>query len=287
MDLLNIIVQGILLGGLYALFAAGLSLIFGVMKMVNVAHGDLIVVAAYLGYFVMQLLGIGPFTSLIVVVPVIALVGYVLQRGLLNFTLGDDLPPLLVTISLSIIIQNVLLLLFTHDSRKLYGGAIEMASWRVTQDMAIGVLPVIQFVIAVLIIGGLLVLFYRSAIGRAFRATSDDREIAQLMGIDNNHIFAIAMALSLAVVAVAGVFIAVRTTFNPFYGPQLLIFGFEAIIIGGLGSLWGTLAGGIVLGLAQAIGGHINVRLPFTAGHLAFLAVLVIRPEGLFPKAAQ
>ncbi|HEY5082519.1 MAG TPA: branched-chain amino acid ABC transporter permease [Bauldia sp.] len=287
MDLLNIIVQGILLGGLYALFAAGLSLIFGVMKLVNVAHGDLIVVAAYFAYFVMQLLGIGPFTSLIVVVPVIALVGYILQRGLLNFTLGDDLPPLLVTISLSIIIQNVLLLLFTHDSRKLYGGAIEMASWRVTQDMAIGVLPVIQFVIAVLIIGGLQLLFYRSAVGRAFRATSDDREIAQLMGIDNNHIFAIAMALSLAVVAVAGVFIAVRTTFNPFYGPQLLIFGFEAIIIGGLGSLWGTLAGGIVLGLAQAIGGHINVGLPFTAGHLAFLAVLIIRPEGLFPKAVQ
>jgi branched-chain amino acid transport system permease protein len=275
----------VLLGGLYALFAAGLSLIFGVMKMVNIAHGDLIVVAAYLAYFTMQLLGIGPFTSLIVVVPVIALLGYVLQRGLLNFTLGDELPPLLVTISLSIIIQNVLLLLFTHDSRKLYGGAIELASLRLSDDLAIGVLPIIQFVVAVAIISGLQLLFYRTAIGRSFRATSDDREVAQLMGIENRHVFALAMALSLAVVAVAGVFIAVRTTFNPFYGPQLLIFGFEAVIIGGLGSLWGTLAGGILLGIAQSVGGHINVGLPFIAGHLVFLAVLIIRPQGLFPRA--
>jgi branched-chain amino acid transport system permease protein len=235
----------------------------------------------------MQLLGVGPFASLIVVVPVMAIVGYILQRGLLNFTLGDELPPLLVTISLSIIIQNVLLILFTHDSRKLYGGAIELASWRVTEYFAIGVLPVIQFVIAVLIIAGMQMLFYRTSVGRSFRAASDDREIAELMGIDNNHIFAIAMALSLAVVAVAGVFIAVRTTFNPFYGPQLLIFGFEAVIIGGLGSLWGTLAGGIILGLAQSIGGHINVGLPFTIGHLVFLAVLIIRPQGLFPKVIQ
>ena len=285
MDSLNVIVQGVLLGGLYALFAAGLSLIFGVMKMVNIAHGDLIVVAAYLAYFTMQLLGVGPFTSLIVVVPVIALLGYVLQRGLLNFTLGDELPPLLVTISLSIIIQNVLLLLFTHDSRKLYGGAIELASLRLSDDLAIGVLPIIQFVVAVAIISGLQLLFYRTALGRSFRATSDDRDVAQLMGIENRHVFALAMALSLAVVAVAGVFIAVRTTFNPFYGPQLLIFGFEAVIIGGLGSLWGTLAGGILLGVAQSVGGHINVGLPFIAGHLVFLAVLIVRPQGLFPRA--
>ena len=285
MDLLNIIVQGVLIGGLYALFAAGLSLIFGVMKMVNIAHGDLIVVAAYLAYFVMQLFGIGPFTSLIIVVPVMALVGYALQRGLLNFTLGDELPPLLVTISLSIIIQNVLLLLFTHDSRKLYGGAIELASWRITDYFAIGVLPVIQFVVAVLIIAGLQMLFYRTTIGRSFRATSDDPVIAQLMGIENNHVFGVAMALSLAVVAIAGVFIAVRTTFNPFYGPQLLIFGFEAVIIGGLGSLWGTLAGGIVVGVAQTVGARINPEWQILSGHVAFLVVLILRPRGFFPRA--
>jgi branched-chain amino acid transport system permease protein len=257
-----------------------------VMRLVNIAHGDLIVVAAYFAYFTMQALDIGPFTSLIVVVPVIAVFGYVLQRGLLNFTLGDDLPPLLVTFGLSVIIQNVLLILFTHDSRRLYAGPIEMASWKFTPDFAVGVLPAIQFIAAVVIIGGLQLLFYRTKIGRNFRATSDDPAIAQLMGIENRHIFALAMALSLAVVAVAGVFIAVRTTFNPFYGPQLLIFGFEAVIMGGLGSLWGTLAGGILLGLAQAIGGQISVGLPFTAGHIAFLLVLFVRPQGLFPKVS-
>ena len=235
----------------------------------------------------MQAFDIGPFTSLILVVPVIAVFGYVLQRGLLNFALGDDLPPLLVTFGLSIIIQNVLLLLFTHDSRRLYAGPIEMASWKFTPDFAIGVLPLIQFLVAVLIIGGLQLFFYRTKMGRNFRATSDDPAIAQLMGIENRHIFALAMALSLAVVAVAGVFIAVRTTFNPFYGPQLLIFGFEAVIMGGLGSLWGTLAGGVLLGLAQAVGGQINVGLPFTAGHVVFLAVLFLRPQGLFPKVSR
>ena len=164
MEIVNVVVQGVLLGGLYALFAAGLSLIFGVMRLVNIAHGDLIVVAADFAYFTMQSFDIGPFTSLILVVPVIAVFGYVLQRGLLNFALGDDLPPLLVTFGLSIIIQNVLLLLFTHDSRRLYAGPIEMASWKFTPDFAIGVLPLIQFC-AVLIIGGLQLLFYRTKDG--------------------------------------------------------------------------------------------------------------------------
>jgi branched-chain amino acid transport system permease protein len=164
-EIVNVVVQGVLLGGLYALFAAGLSLIFGVMRLVNIAHGDLIVVAADFAYFTMQAFDIGPFTSLILVVPVIAVFGYVLQRGLLNFALGDDLPPLLVTFGLSIIIQNVLLLLFTHDSRRLYAGPIEMASWKFTPDFAIGVLPLIQFLVAVLIIGGLQLFFYRTKDG--------------------------------------------------------------------------------------------------------------------------
>jgi len=281
----NTIVQGVLLGGLYALFAAGLSLIFGVMRLVNIAHGDLIVVAAYTAYFVMQILGIGPFTALLIVVPAVALLGYLLQRGLLNFTLvGDDLPPLLVTFGLSIIIQNALLLFFTADIRRLQAGSIEIASWHFSDELAIGVLPVLQFATAVAIIAGLQLLFYRTAFGRAFRATSDDQTVAQLMGLETRHIFALAMALSLAVVAVAGVFISIRTNFNPFSGPLMLIFGFEAIIIGGLGSLWGTLAGGILLGMAQAIGGEINVGLPFVAGHVAFLGVLLVRPQGLFPK---
>jgi len=278
------IVQGVLVGGLYALFAAGLSLIFGVMRLVNIAHGDLIVLAAFVAMVAMQTLGFGALESLIVVIPVMAALGYILQRGLLNFTLGSDiLPPLLVTFGLSVIIQNSLLVVFTADSRRLNAGAIEIATFNLA-GIDIGVLPLVMFLAAVAVIGGLQFVFYRTALGRAFRATSDNAEVARLMGLDNRHIFGLAMALSLAVVAVAGVFLAVRTNFDPASGPARLIFGFEAVIIGGLGNLWGTLLGGVVLGVAQAIGAQIDPGWQLLAGHIVFLAVLAVRPTGFFPR---
>jgi branched-chain amino acid transport system permease protein len=284
---LNVILQGVLIGGLYAMFAAGLSLIFGVMRLVNIAHGDLIVLAAYVALMVTQTLGLDPLTSLVLVVPIMAVIGYALQRGLLNRTLGDDLlPPLLVTFGLSIIIQNGLLELFTADSRKLQAGAIEIQTFEVMQGVWVGLLPLIQFVVAVAVIAALQALFYRTALGRAFRATSDDSAVAQLMGLDTRHVFAMAMALSLAIIAVAGVFLAVRANFDPSIGPARLIFGFEAVIIGGLGSMWGTLAGGVILGVSQAIGAQIDPGWQLLAGHLAFLAILALRPQGLFPKVS-
>ena len=282
---LNIILQGVLIGGLYAMFAAGLSLIFGVMRLVNIAHGDLIVLAAYLALIVTQTIGIDPLVSLLLVIPLMALIGYALQRGLLNFTLGDDiLPPLLVTFGLSIIIQNGLLELFTADSRKLIAGPIEVQTVQIAEGIWIGALPLIQFLVAIAVIAGLQTLFYKSALGRAFRATSDDQSVAQLMGLDTRHVFGMAMALSLAVVGVAGVFLAIRANFDPAIGPARLIFGFEAVIIGGLGNMWGTLAGGIILGVSQAIGAQINPGWQLLAGHLAFLFILAVKPEGLFPK---
>jgi branched-chain amino acid transport system permease protein len=285
MDWLNTIVQGVLLGGLYAMFAAGLSLIFGVMRLVNIAHGDFIVLAAYLALVVTESLGVNPLVSLVIVVPLMAALGYGLQRGLLNRTLGNDLlPPLLVTFGLSVIIQNGLLEIFTADSRRLQAGAIEVASWQIAQGLSIGVLPLLQFAAAIVVIGALQALFYRTALGRAFRATSDDPAVAQLMGLDNRHVFALAMALSLAVVAIAGVLLAVRANFDPAIGPARLIFGFEAVIIGGLGNIWGTLAGGVVLGIAQAIGAKLDPGWQILAGHLAFLLVLAAKPEGLFPR---
>ena len=284
MQWVNAVMQGVLLGGLYALFAAGLSLIFGVMGLVNVAHGDLIVLFAYMAYFAAELLGIGPFASLLCVVPVAAVIGYILQRGVLNRTLGADLPPLLVTFGLSVIIQNVLLIFCTADSRKLQSGTFELASWKVTEGLSVGLLPLTQFLCAVIMIAGVQALFYRTALGRAFRATSDDPSVAQLMGLETKHIFGLALALSLALAAVAGVFMGIRRSFDPSSGPLMLIFGFEAIIIGGMGSLWGTLAGGIVLGVAQTVGAQIDVAWPILAGHVAFLLVLLIRPQGLFPK---
>jgi branched-chain amino acid transport system permease protein len=285
MEWVNIIIQGVLIGGLYAMFAAGLALIFGVMRLVNIAHGDLIVLAAYLALMTTDALALNPLTAIVIVAPLMAAIGYALQRGLLNRTLGDDLlPPLLVTFGLSVIIQNGLLELFTADSRRLNAGAIEVASFPLVEGVWIGVLPLIQFVAAIAVIGGLQILFYRSAMGRAFRATSDDPAVAQLMGLDNRHVFALAMAISLAVVAVAGVLLAIRTNFDPAIGPARLIFGFEAVIIGGLGSMWGTLAGGIILGVSQAVGAQINPGWQLLAGHLAFLVILAVRPQGLFPK---
>jgi len=284
-DWINVVVQGVLVGGLYAMFAAGLSLIFGVMRLVNIAHGDLIVLAAYLALVTTQSLGLDPLSAMLIVVPLMAAIGYALQWFVLNRTLGDDLlPPLLVTFGLSVIIQNGLLELFTADSRRLQAGAIEVATIPVIQGISIGMLPLLQFTLAVVVIAGMQFVFYRTALGRAFRATSDDPAVAQLMGLDNRHVFALGMALSLAIVAIAGVLLAVRTNFDPAIGPARLIFGFEAVIIGGLGSLWGTLCGGILLGVAQGIGAHIDPGWQMLAGHLAFLLVLAVRPEGLFPK---
>src|SRR5207245_10672054 len=173
---------------------------------------------------------------------------------------------------------------FAAAAGRVRPAAIDVACFELTEGVWIGVLPLLQFVVAVAVIGALQLLFYRTAFGRAFRATSDDQSVAQLMGLDNRHVFALAMALSLAVIAVAGVFIAVRTNFDPAIGPARLIFGFEAVIIGGLGSLWGTLAGGIILGVSEASGAQINRGWQLVAGHLAFLFILALRPEGLFPK---
>ena len=285
MDWINSIIQGILVGGLYALFAAGLSLIFVFMRLVNIAHGDLIILAAFLGLTISTSLNLHPFISLIVVIPIMAIFGYVLQRGILNKTLGNDiLPPLLVTFGLSVIIQNSLLEIYTADPQKMNAGVIEVASLSLPGGLSIGWYPLIMFVISVLIIGILQFIFYKTALGRAFRATSDNQEIAQLMGLSKNHIFGLAMAISMIVVTIAGIFLGVRTSFDPAAGPSRLIFGFEAVIIGGLGNLWGTLIGGIILGVSQNIGAKINPGWQILAGHIAFIIVLAFRPKGLFHR---
>jgi len=284
MEWLNALVQGTLLGGLYALFAAGLSLIFGVMRLVNIAHGDLIVLAAYLGLTTSVMLGLHPVLALIIVLPLMSGIGYVLQRGILNQTLGDDiLPPLLVTFGLSIIIQNALLEGYSADPQKMDAGALETASVSLG-GLSLGVLPLLTFGIAILIIAALQWTFYRTALGRAFRAVSDNQDIAQLMGLNRRHIFGLAMALSLAVTAVAGILLGIRTSFDPSIGGGRLIFGFEAVIIGGLGNLWGTLAGGVILGVAQTIGAKIDPGWQLLSGHIAFLLILAVRPNGLFPR---
>lgn len=285
LDVVDTILQGLLLGGLYALFASGLSLSFGVMRLVNIAHGDLIVLAAYVALVAVKTLGLPPLLSFVVVVPLLAGLGYLLQRVALNPIMGTDvMPPLLVTFGLSVILQNLLLEVFSADSQRVDAGAIETASISIGGGLAIGWFPLIIFCCAVGIIATLEALFAWTRIGRAIRAVSDDQRISQLMGIDNRRVFAVALALALGIGAVAGVFLAIGTTFSPALGPSRLLFAFEAVIIGGMGSLWGTLIGGAILGVGQSFGFRYDPGWGILAGHFAFLAVLVVRPQGLFPK---
>ena len=281
----NTIINGVLTGGLYAMFAAGLAIIFGVMRLVNIAHGDLIVLSAFVAMVVIETLGINPFLSIIVVLPIMFAIGYALQRSILNQTLGDDLlPPLLVTFGISIILQNLLLELFSADAQRLKAGSVETSSIELAKGLEIGVLPLVIFLVAVGMIGLIQLLFTRTKIGRAFRATSDDADTVQLMGVNHKQVFALSMALSLILVGIAGVFLGVRSNFDPSLGPSRLLFAFEAVIIGGMGSIWGTLAGGIILAVSQNIGAKIDPGWQILSGHIAFLIILVVRPNGLFPR---
>ena len=285
MEWLNTIIQGILLGGIYALFAIGLSLSFGIMRLVNIAHGDLIVLSAYVALVVGQGTGLDPIASLAIVVPAMFALGYAIQRGLLNQTLsGGLLPPLLVTFGISIIIQNGLLEGFGAYTQRLKLGAIETASLQLPGGISIGVYPLLVFGVALLALGSLQLLFYQTGLGCAFRAVSDDADTAELMGVDNRKLYAVALGIAMIFTAIAGVLFAIRTNFDPSAGPIRLILAFEAVIIGGLGSMWGTLIGGIVLGIAQAVGAALSPTWQILAGHLAFLIILIVRPSGLFPR---
>lgn len=285
MILVDTLAQGLLLGGLYALFAAGLSLVFGIMRLVNLAHGDLIILGAYLILTIAEATGLHPLLAVLLAAPVMFGAGWLLQTHLLNRVLGTDiLPPLLVTFGLSVVIQNGLLSAFTADSQKLVAGSIESRS--VDLGVAtLGVMPVLTFASAVAVIFALNQLFYRTALGRAFRATSDDAVTAQLMGIHPQRIFAMATGIAMVVATIAALYLGIRANFDPSIGPARLLYAFEAVIIGGLGSLWGTLAGGIVIGLAQALGAAVNPEWQILSGHIAFVIVLMIRPRGLFPRA--
>lgn len=276
------IVQGILLGALYALFAAGLSLVFGVMRLVNLAHGDLIILAAYLILSAMSALGLDPFLATLIAAPAMFALGWLLQTHVLNRVLGDDiLPPLLVTFGLSVVIQNALLQGFSADNQKLAAGSIESASIPLG-PVIVGVMPLITLFAAVFVIFALNQVFYRTALGRAFRATSDDPVTVQLMGVRPKKVFAIATGLAMVVVTIAALFLGTRANFDPTIGPARLLYAFEAVIIGGLGSLWGTLAGGIVIGISQSIGSAVNTEWQVLAGHIAFVTILLLRPRGLF-----
>lgn len=283
--MIETIVQGMLLGGLYTLFALGQSLMFGVMRLTNTAQGDFIVLGAFGAIAGISVLGLPTAGALLLLLPVAFGFGYLLQRYVLNGTLGrDPLPSLVVTFGLSIVIQNLLLELFSADPRSIETGGLSSEGWAVTESFSLGVLPVIVLVIALAATAALQWLFNHTALGRSFRAVSDDREIAELMGLKSARVYALATAIAFVLIALAGVLQGMRTTVSPSDGPLLLLFAFEAVIIGGMGSFWGTLAGAMILGIAQQIGFRADPGWGIWFGHLVFLAVLVFRPQGLFPK---
>ncbi|MFF5297519.1 branched-chain amino acid ABC transporter permease [Paractinoplanes globisporus] len=282
MNWVNAVIQGVLLGGLYALFACGLSLMFGVMRIINLAHGDIAVLGAFLVWSLTVHTGIGPFWALVPALPIMLILGYVLHRTVLARSLrGGPLTPLLTTFGLAIVIQNALLQAYNPDVRSLGGAAGDIAtgSWRITGQISLSYLGVLILATAVLVLGGLQLMLRRTAFGREMRATAQDADTATLVGVPASSVYARATAIAVATATLAGVFLGVRSIFDASSGPTQLIFAFEAVVIGGLGSLWGTLWGGMVLGVAQTIGATIDPQYSILAGHLVFLIVLA-SPHG-------
>jgi branched-chain amino acid transport system permease protein len=282
MNWVNAIVQGVFLGGLYALFACGLSLMFGVMRIINLAHGDLAVVGAFGVWMVATQWHVSPFIALLPVLPAMLLLGYILHRTMLARSLrSGPLTPLLTTFGLAIVIQNALLQIFSPDVHSLgsLAGSISTGSWRLTSQFSVPYLGVLVLAVAILLLGILQFALQHTGFGREMRATAQDPETAELVGVPASSVYARATAIAVATAALAGAFLAIHSTFDPSSGPTQLIFAFEAVVIGGLGSIWGTLIGGVVLGIAQTIGAIIDPQYSILAGHLVFLVVLA-SPRG-------
>lgn len=283
MSWVNAVIQGLLLGGQYALIACGLSLTFGVMRIVNLAHGDLAVCGAYLALVLTSALGVPVWVTLPLVLPAAFAAGVVLQVLLFGRALRHgELASVLVTFGLSVMIENLLLVKYTSDPRGLPAGALGLASFRIGSQITVSWLFLTAFLTACTVLSGLQLLLSRTSWGRKVRATADDLDTARLVGIRVRPVFAGVAGIAVATAALAGVFIGTIGTFDPYQGTSSLIFAFEAVVIGGIGSLWGTLVGGMALGVTQVVVGQVNQAYAVLAVHLLFLAVLAVRPSGLF-----
>ena len=285
---LNIVIQGALVGGFYALFACGLSLMFGVLKVINLAHGDMAVVAGYVAVFLAPRLHVPELWSFLIVVPIFALLGYVVQRTLIQKSIDrDPFTTLLVTFGLSVVIENLLLEMYSANGQSVNIGSLISESWHPASIIYISYVSLAVLAAAVLVLLALQFFLSKSGIGRLIRAVADDQEAAQLSGANYRHVFGIAAAIAFATVALAGIAYGMMTQFAPTSGGVNLLFAFEVVVIGGIGSLWGTLVGGIALGIAQQFGAHINLSYQILAGNVLFLAVLAVRPQGLFGRRSS
>lgn len=283
-NLIETLLGGLMLGSLYALFGLGLSLSLGVMRMINIAHGDLIVLGAYLCSVVMQAAGVNPVASLAAVVPIMFVIGWALQRALLNRVIGRGaLSPLLLTFGLSIVLQNLMLEVFTADTRSLPAGEVALKGFQLG-ELSVGLLPLLGTVVSVVVFAFTSWTIDKTHWGRQARAVADDPDTARLVGVDDKRFFALVTGFIFAVIAIGAALYGVRTPFSPSAGPERLLYSFEAVVLGGLGNVWGTLAGGLVIGVAQVLGAKLSSGLGPFAGHLVFLLALLLRPHGLFAK---
>lgn len=283
--LLQSLIQGILLGGLYALIGIGMSLIFGIVKLTNLAHGDFLILASYISYTVVAATGMNPFVSLIVVMPVMFAIGYIVQNTMLNRVISKGAePPLLVTFGISIVIQNLLLYYYTADAQNLRS-PIAIKSIIITDGIRIPYIYLIGFLVGIIVIVALGLYFKHTYQGKAIKAAADDREVAQLMGVNIKSIYGIAMGISMTTAAIAGVLVGMIYNFYPTSGSAYLVIAFAVVVIGGMGSTYGTLAAGILFGLAQVMGAHFfGASAQLLTGYVVLLIMLIFRPQGLFQR---
>lgn len=295
-DLANGILSGAMLGGYYALISVGLALNFGVMRLVNLSHGDWLIVAAYLCVTLLTYLPMAPFWSLVIVVPLMYGIGYAVQRFLLNHVSVQSaerrgmspvfglMLPLLVTFGLSIVLSQGMLLIFNSDAATIKND-LSFSAIRLTEELSVSTLRLGFFVAAAVLLGGLALWMRSTHIGRAIRAASDDPEIATLMGMRTPHVYAVASGVALASASVAGFMVGMSRSFQPFDGPPFLLMAFGVVILGGLGSLAGSFVGGIVLGIVQVLAGtYFGPAAQQVSGYLLILLVLAVRPQGLLAK---
>jgi branched-chain amino acid transport system permease protein len=284
MKWVDAVIQGVLLGGLYAQYAIGLALMFGVMRIVNIAHGDLVILLALIGISISGAWGLGPGFLILMLVPLGAIIGWVLQRAVLNRVVGaDPLPSLIATFGLSIALQNFMLQVWSADTRSISAGALSTMSVQIG-SLFIGILPIIVLLCAIILTAGLDAVLRMTSFGRALRAAAADHEAATLSGVNTKEVYARATAITVGVLGMAAVFQATRATVAPADGGAQLIYAFEAVIIGGMGSIWGSFAGAMTLGIAQVVGFRIDSGLGILLGHVVFLIVLASRPQGFMSR---
>ena len=278
------IINGVLYGGLYGLLGVGLALIVGVMRVVNLSHGEFIVLSAFLG---VSLVGVVPWLhplALLLPVALIAFVlGFVLQAVLINRVVArpDPFAGILLTFGVAVVRRNLMVEVYGADPRHLQAGRLAQASAGIG-DLHVGVLPLLILALSVALFTGLQLILTRTRFGRIVRATADHRDVVRLMGVNPGRVYNLVMGLSLALASVAGMLLAIRASFTPFSGVERLLVAFEVVVLGGLGTFWGAMLGGIALGVAELVGLRLDPNAGPLYAHLLFLVGVLLRPNGLF-----